>query len=72
MAKLKITGDTIGERIRSIMKSQGVSQEALAKTLKTKQSDVSKIVRSPDPKSLAVRRRYADALGVPFRDLIPD
>ena len=70
--RLQISGDTVGERIQSVMSNRGLTQEAVAAVVGTTQPDVSRILRAPDPLFLAVRRRYSEALGVPLRDLIPD
>ena len=62
---------TVGERIRQIRESKGISQEELAKILGLKdKSSVCKIEKAGDDISTKSIKKYATALGVSVAELM--
>ena len=63
---------TFGEKLKWIRKSQGISQEEIARRLHTSKQAVSRYERNQRAPKITVAKAYAVQLGVPLEYLIDD
>ena len=63
---------TTGERIRSIRKKKGISQETLAEAVFTKKQTISLYEQDKLELKVSMLKRIAKVLGVPVADLIEE
>lgn len=64
---------TVGQRVKELRRTAGMSQSDLAAAMGRSESWVSQVERGVQPvERLSVLQALADALNVPVRDLRPD
>ena len=63
---------TTGERIRSIRKKKGISQETLAEAVFTKKQTISLYEQDKLELKVSMLKRIAKVLGIPVADLIEE
>lgn len=62
---------TFGEKIKKIRQDKGISQRELGIRLGVRQQTVAQYEKIEEPPKLATIRRIAEALGVPFNEIVP-